>query len=155
MIKKPDKTIPSVWTFFKPFPVYLWFGIIAAFVATSFAMFIVHHMGTLTSRIKSKRVKEVSDYEFQTSESSETHGQVYNDIETRDKILRKEQKLSGPETITSEFTFLNCMWFTVAAFMQQGSSMEPRSVPEILPWANTNRKRNNVSWYIRDGLLMI
>ncbi len=131
MIKKPDKTIPSVWTFFKPFPVHLWFGIIAAFVATSFAMFIVHHMGTLTRKMKSKsmkRVKEVPDYAFQSSEPSETHGQVYNDIETRNKILGKGQNSLGPEPQTSgtKFTFLNCMWFTVAAFMQQGSSLEPR-----------------------------
>ncbi|KAL3102993.1 hypothetical protein niasHT_026441 [Heterodera trifolii] len=35
---------------------------------------------------------------------------------------------SGAFTISNDFSVYNCLWFTLAAFMQQGTDILPRSI---------------------------
>ncbi len=121
MMKKPSKTLPSMWTFFKPFPVHLWLGIIAALAATSLVMFLIHNIGHFCKKLKEKikpnagKAKNVRDYHFQAPE-------IQDDMDHAEPVTLQLQ--AG--TPSSEFSILNSMWFMVASFMQQGSSMEPR-----------------------------
>ncbi|CAK5095508.1 unnamed protein product [Meloidogyne enterolobii] len=41
---------------------------------------------------------------------------------------RVEEMANGGFTISNDFSVYNCMWFTLAAFMQQGTDILPRSI---------------------------
>uniref|UniRef100_A0A914GTZ2 Glutamate receptor 1 n=1 Tax=Globodera rostochiensis TaxID=31243 RepID=A0A914GTZ2_GLORO len=41
---------------------------------------------------------------------------------------RVEEMASGAFTISNDFSVYNCLWFTLAAFMQQGTDILPRSI---------------------------
>jgi hypothetical protein len=41
---------------------------------------------------------------------------------------RVEEMANGGFTISNDFSVYNCLWFTLAAFMQQGTDILPRSI---------------------------
>lgn len=46
-----------------------------------------------------------------------------------------EESIEISEKITNDFNLMNSMWFSLAAFMQQGCDISPRFVPSHLVWA--------------------
>ena len=121
MMKKPSKTVPSVWMFFKPFPISLWLGIIGALIVTAIVMFLIHNIEYICQhvrrKIKSSREKDLRDYNFQVTDIEDDVEHVHN---------TKIQLRTETPTVNSEFSVLDSLWYMVASFMQQGSSMEPR-----------------------------
>nr|CAD2164200.1 unnamed protein product [Meloidogyne enterolobii] len=53
---------------------------------------------------------------------------------------RVEEMANGGFTISNDFSVYNCMWFTLAAFMQQGTDILPRSI--------SGRIASSAWWYV-------
>ncbi len=103
MIKKPDKQEFSVFSFMQPLSTEIWMYIIFAYVGVIVP--IGDDRPPLQVSVVIFLVSRFSPYEW-----------------------RVEELASGGFTISNDFSVYNCLWFTLAAFMQQGTDILPRYV---------------------------
>jgi ABC-type amino acid transport substrate-binding protein len=104
MIKKPDKQEFSVFSFMQPLSTEIWMYIIFAYVGVGRTD--NHHYLHLTAA-------QVSVVIFLVSRFSPYEWRV-------------EEMANGNFMISNDFSVYNCLWFTLAAFMQQGTDILPR-----------------------------
>ncbi|XP_060535299.1 glutamate receptor 1-like [Cylas formicarius] len=101
MIKKPMKQKPGVFSFLNPLSKEIWVSIIFAFVGVSVVLFVVSRF---------------SPYEWRILHISGEHREAPN------------PHTNHGGTMANDFTMLNSLWFSLAAFMQQGGDISPRSI---------------------------
>lgn len=106
MIKKPDKQEFSVFSFMQPLSTEIWMYIIFAYIGVSFESHGLRVTVVLQVSVVIFLVSRFSPYEWRVEETSR-----------------------GGFTISNDFSVYNCLWFTLAAFMQQGTDILPRYVP--------------------------
>ncbi|XP_066250045.1 glutamate receptor 1-like isoform X2 [Euwallacea similis] len=102
MIKKPMKQKPGVFSFLNPLSQEIWISVVFAFVGVSIVLFIVSRF---------------SPYEWRILHHS-------------DEPVRHPPHLhtNSGGTMANDFSLLNSLWFSLAAFMQQGGDISPRSI---------------------------
>ncbi|KAL1517035.1 hypothetical protein ABEB36_000854 [Hypothenemus hampei] len=102
MIKKPMKQKPGVFSFLNPLSQEIWISVVFAFVGVSIVLFIVSRF---------------SPYEWRI-------------LHHTDEPIRHPPHLhtNSGGTMANDFSLLNSLWFSLAAFMQQGGDISPRSI---------------------------
>ncbi|CAD7083213.1 unnamed protein product [Hermetia illucens] len=101
MIKKPIKQTPGVFSFLNPLSQEIWVSVIFSYIGVSIVLFFVSRF---------------SPYEWRLIQiTGETHEPIATQTTTS-------------TTTVNEFSILNSFWFALAAFMQQGCDLSPRSV---------------------------
>ncbi|KAK4877739.1 hypothetical protein RN001_010245 [Aquatica leii] len=100
MIKKPVKQKPGVFSFLNPLSKEIWVCVIFSYIGVSIVLFTVSRF---------------SPYEWRllhlTGEHRDPSGPGGN-----------------PNSMANDFSILNSLWFALAAFMQQGCDIGPRSI---------------------------
>lgn len=100
MIKKPVKQKPGVFSFLNPLSKEIWVCVIFSYIGVSIVLFTVSRF---------------SPYEWRllhlTGEHRDPSGQAGNH-----------------NSMSNDFSILNSLWFALAAFMQQGCDIGPRSI---------------------------
>ncbi|ERL85395.1 hypothetical protein D910_02815 [Dendroctonus ponderosae] len=102
MIKKPMKQKPGVFSFLNPLSQEIWISVVFAFVGVSIVLFIVSRF---------------SPYEWRILHHSDEPIRLPPHLHTN----------SGG-TMANDFSLLNSLWFSLAAFMQQGGDISPKSI---------------------------
>ncbi|XP_055385566.1 glutamate receptor 1 isoform X2 [Condylostylus longicornis] len=110
MIKKPIKQTPGVFSFMNPLSQEIWVSVIFSYIGVSIVLFFVSRF---------------SPYEWREIQ--------YSEVETHHDIPPPPPPTSNQATIiqkvaVNEFSILNSFWFALAAFMQQGCDISPRSI---------------------------
>ncbi|XP_057665417.1 glutamate receptor 1-like isoform X2 [Diorhabda carinulata] len=101
MIKKPMKQKPGVWSFLNPLSKEIWVSVLFAYVGVSIVLFVVSRF---------------SPYEWRLLHLTGEHREPAN------------SHTNHGGTMANDFTILNSLWFALAAFMQQGGELSPRSL---------------------------
>ncbi|XP_050512896.1 glutamate receptor 1 [Diabrotica virgifera virgifera] len=101
MIKKPMKQKPGVWSFLNPLSKEIWVSVLFAYVGVSIVLFVVSRF---------------SPYEWRLLHITGEHRDTGN------------PHTNHGGTMANDFTMLNSLWFSLAAFMQQGGELSPRSL---------------------------
>ncbi|XP_014487057.1 PREDICTED: glutamate receptor 1 isoform X2 [Dinoponera quadriceps] len=116
MIKKPIKQKPGVFSFLNPLSKEIWVCVIFAYIAVSIVLFIVSRF---------------SPYEWRVLTIS---GSTDSAISGRNEpgLQHPHTPQGSPHMPTSsmanDFSIVNSLWFALAAFMQQGCDISPRSI---------------------------
>ncbi|KAI5700548.1 hypothetical protein M8J75_000369 [Diaphorina citri] len=105
MIKKPSKQKPRVLSFLDPLSEEIWVAIIFSYIMVSVVLFLVSRFSP-----HEWRLLNYSDPGHPHHSPSPHHGP------------------SPPSVIANDFSLSNSFWFSLGAFMQQGSDISPRSI---------------------------
>ncbi|KAI4499670.1 hypothetical protein M0802_005240, partial [Mischocyttarus mexicanus] len=116
MIKKPIKQKPGVFSFLNPLSKEIWVCVIFSYIGVSIVLFIVSRF---------------SPYEWRVLTISGNGDPSITG--------RNDQSLQHPHTpqgsphmqassMANDFSIINSLWFALAAFMQQGCDISPRSI---------------------------
>ncbi|KAL5293227.1 GRIA2 family protein [Megaselia abdita] len=117
MIKKPIKQTPGVFSFMNPLSQEIWVSVIFSYIGVSIVLFFVSRF---------------SPYEWRLIQYTDNH-HMSTDQQQQQQMM---QGVIPPITTTqttstvsvNEFSILNSFWFALAAFMQQGCDLSPRSI---------------------------
>ena len=132
MIKKPQKTKPSVFSFLDPLSYEIWMCISFAYIGVSVVLFLVSRFSPYEWH---EEVDDTNDA-MQTP-SEETMEQTNTGMENSEtdfsKCVVSAENVKQLETLRrkvfiNDFTFSNSLWFSLGAFMRQDVDISPRSV---------------------------
>ncbi|XP_055843535.1 glutamate receptor 1-like isoform X1 [Episyrphus balteatus] len=115
MIKKPVKQTPGVFSFMNPLSQEIWVSVIFSYIGVSIVLFFVSRFSPYEWRL------------IQYSDAINIHP---------DQIPNQQQQpppgvgpsYASPAVVVNDFSILNSFWFSLAAFMQQGCDISPRSI---------------------------
>ncbi|XP_037934300.1 glutamate receptor 1-like [Teleopsis dalmanni] len=131
MIKKPVKQTPGVFSFMNPLSQEIWVSVIFSYIGVSIVLFLVSRFSPYEWRI----------VQYQTDSHSH-HDQLSNQqppgiiggvpvpapMTGAGVSTNSTSVPTAAAAAVNEFSILNSFWFSLAAFMQQGCDISPRSV---------------------------
>ncbi|XP_033174729.1 glutamate receptor 1 isoform X1 [Bombus affinis] len=116
MIKKPIKQKPGVFSFLNPLSKEIWVCVIFSYIGVSIVLFTVSRF---------------SPYEWRVLTLS-TGGDPTMGTRNDPTLQHPHGSQGSPHIPTSsmanDFSIINSLWFALAAFMQQGCDISPRSI---------------------------
>ncbi|XP_076686024.1 glutamate receptor IB isoform X3 [Andrena cerasifolii] len=116
MIKKPIKQKPGVFSFLNPLSKEIWVCVIFSYIGVSIVLFTVSRF---------------SPYEWRVLTLSS--GGDPSMASRNDPTLQHPHGSQGSphiptSSMANDFSIINSLWFALAAFMQQGCDISPRSI---------------------------
>lgn len=115
MIKKPVKQTPGVFSFMNPLSQEIWVSVIFSYIGVSIVLFFVSRFSPYEWRL------------IQYSDAINIHpDQIPN--QQQQQLPGVAPNYASPTVIVNDFSILNSFWFSLAAFMQQGCDISPRSI---------------------------
>ncbi|KZC05526.1 Glutamate receptor 1 [Dufourea novaeangliae] len=116
MIKKPMKQKPGVFSFLNPLSKEIWVCVIFSYIGVSIVLFTVSRF---------------SPYEWRVLTLS-SGGDPTVSARSDSTLQHPHGSQGSPHLPTSsmanDFSIINSLWFALAAFMQQGCDISPRSI---------------------------
>ncbi|XP_076169974.1 glutamate receptor IB isoform X2 [Ptiloglossa arizonensis] len=114
MIKKPMKQKPGVFSFLNPLSKEIWVCVIFSYIGVSIVLFTVSRF---------------SPYEWRVlTLSSGGDPSARNDPTLQHPHASQGSPHMPTSSMANDFGFINSLWFALAAFMQQGCDISPRSI---------------------------
>ncbi|XP_076633776.1 glutamate receptor IB isoform X2 [Colletes latitarsis] len=114
MIKKPVKQKPGVFSFLNPLSKEIWVCVIFSYIGVSIVLFTVSRF---------------SPYEWRVlTLSSGGDPSVRNDPTLQHPHASQGSPHMPTSSMANDFSIINSLWFALAAFMQQGCDISPRSI---------------------------
>ncbi|XP_076298659.1 glutamate receptor IB isoform X1 [Lasioglossum baleicum] len=116
MIKKPMKQKPGVFSFLNPLSKEIWVCVIFSYIGVSIVLFTVSRFSPYEWRVLT----------LSTGGDSSMSGR-------NDPTLQHPHGSQGSphiptSSMANDFSIINSLWFALAAFMQQGCDISPRSI---------------------------
>ena len=128
MIKKPEKQKPGVFSFMDPLALNIWACIVISYLAVSFVLFLVSRFSPYEWQAEDG--KDSSNgviIESSNNNTDNNHFYGSDNNNNHAKIPKEDPSAFAMASgYTNDFTVLNSLWFSLAAFMRQGTDISPR-----------------------------
>ncbi|XP_043486735.1 glutamate receptor 1 isoform X2 [Polistes fuscatus] len=116
MIKKPIKQKPGVFSFLNPLSKEIWVCVIFSYIGVSIVLFIVSRFSPYEWRV------------LTISGSGDPSISGRNDPSLQHPHTPQGSPHIQASSMANDFSIINSLWFALAAFMQQGCDISPRSI---------------------------
>ncbi|XP_029044649.1 glutamate receptor 1 isoform X1 [Osmia bicornis bicornis] len=116
MIKKPIKQKPGVFSFLNPLSKEIWVCVIFSYIGVSIVLFTVSRFSPYEWRVLTL-----------SSGGDPTMG-TRNDPTLQHPHGSQGSPHMPTSSMANDFSIINSLWFALAAFMQQGCDISPRSI---------------------------
>ncbi|XP_019882341.1 glutamate receptor 1 isoform X1 [Camponotus floridanus] len=116
MIKKPIKQKSGVFSFLNPLSKEIWVCVIFSYIAVSIVLFIVSRFSPYEWRV------------LTISGSTDSAISGRNDPSLQHPHTPQGSPHMPTSSMANDFSIVNSLWFALAAFMQQGCDISPRSI---------------------------
>ncbi|XP_053971522.1 glutamate receptor 1 isoform X2 [Hylaeus anthracinus] len=114
MIKKPIKQKPGVFSFLNPLSKEIWVCVIFSYIGVSIVLFTVSRFSPYEWRV------------LTLSSGADPAGR--NDPTLQHPHASQGSPHMPTSSMANDFSIINSLWFALAAFMQQGCDISPRSI---------------------------
>ncbi|CAL7935377.1 unnamed protein product [Xylocopa violacea] len=116
MIKKPIKQKPGVFSFLNPLSKEIWVCVIFSYIGVSIVLFTVSRFSPYEWRV------------LTLSSSTDSTMAARNDPTLQHPHGSQGSPHVPTSSMANDFSIINSLWFALAAFMQQGCDISPRSI---------------------------
>ncbi|XP_076758866.1 glutamate receptor IB isoform X3 [Xylocopa sonorina] len=116
MIKKPIKQKPGVFSFLNPLSKEIWVCVIFSYIGVSIVLFTVSRFSPYEWRV------------LTLSSSTDSTMATRNDPTLQHPHGSQGSPHMPTSSMANDFSIINSLWFALAAFMQQGCDISPRSI---------------------------
>ncbi|XP_020297378.1 glutamate receptor 1 isoform X8 [Pseudomyrmex gracilis] len=116
MIKKPVKQKPGVFSFLNPLSKEIWVCVIFSYIGVSIVLFIVSRFSPYEWRV------------LTISGSTDSAISGRNDPSLQHPHTPQGSPHMPTSSMANDFSIVNSLWFALAALMQQGCDISPRSI---------------------------
>nr|XP_050863060.1 glutamate receptor 1 isoform X1 [Vespula vulgaris] len=116
MIKKPIKQKPGVFSFLNPLSKEIWVCVIFSYIGVSIVLFIVSRFSPYEWRV------------LTISGGGDPTMSGRNDPSLQHPHTPQGSPHIPTSSMANDFSIINSLWFSLAAFMQQGCDISPRSI---------------------------
>ncbi|XP_026673208.1 glutamate receptor 1-like isoform X2 [Ceratina calcarata] len=116
MIKKPIKQKPGVFSFLNPLSKEIWVCVIFSYIGVSIVLFTVSRFSPYEWRV------------LTLSSSADSTMAGRNDPTLQHPHGSQGSPHMPTSSMANDFSIINSLWFALAAFMQQGCDISPRSI---------------------------
>ncbi|XP_018787387.1 PREDICTED: glutamate receptor 1 isoform X1 [Bactrocera latifrons] len=146
MIKKPVKQTPGVFSFMDPLSQEIWMSVIFSYIGVSIVLFFVSRFSPYEWRIVQYQTDSHAHHDQManqqppgiiggvpvpgpmTGATSATASPANIGVVGAGGVAGSVGLGSSGNVAVNEFSILNSFWFALAAFMQQGCDISPRSI---------------------------
>ncbi|KOC67420.1 Glutamate receptor 1 [Habropoda laboriosa] len=116
MIKKPIKQKPGVFSFLNPLSKEIWVCVIFSYIGVSIVLFTVSRFSPYEWRV------------LTLSSGADPTMATRNDPTLQHPHGSQGSPHIPTSSMANDFSIINSLWFALAAFMQQGCDISPRSI---------------------------
>ncbi|KAI8126200.1 Glutamate receptor 1 [Lucilia cuprina] len=134
MIKKPVKQTPGVFSFMNPLSQEIWVSVIFSYIGVSIVLFFVSRFSPYEWRIVQYQTDTHTHHD---QLSNQQPPGIIGGVPVPGPMTAVTPGVNGPAgtpgatnstAAVNDFSILNSFWFSLAAFMQQGCDVSPRSI---------------------------